>query len=349
MESVLSLMKYSALIRRNVIPDLLPLIPKTQKKRPYTTAKYLYSADSLYLVVVELGNATWRENVALQLVSLWALTNYNIVGLVHDGAIIARFDFSASSRFGFTFEYEEIRKSLERPKVPTGVLMDEYPIGKHVSNAVSWQDAFPDRPCQIYLTFLREYCRGPTYIHVPMDFNTVTSRNAIADLTAQIQGGIRYGVRGIVIHVGKAKAGVNVPAAYKRMYDVMLACMILATPQCKLLLENCAGSKSEMCAGFDLMNDFLALFPVKYRDRLGICIDTCHTYVSGALPNEYLAEWIRRGVVPCELVHFNDSKPAFGTCYDRHAEPGMGYIGYEMLREVANLCVANGIAMVGEW
>ena len=81
--------------------------------------------------------------------------------------------------------------------------------------------------------------------------------------------------------------------------------------------------------------------------RLRMCLDTCHVFAAGHKPLDYLkAALARKGLL--KLVHFNDSLDVCGSCKDRHAPIGGGKIGFEGMKELAELCSQHHIPMVIE-
>ena len=96
------------------------------------------------------------------------------------------------------------------------------------------------------------------------------------------------------------------------------------------VIENTAGQ------GSNLGNEFWQL---KYiidrvddKSRVGICLDTCHTYTAGYdIVNEYdkvFDEFEKEvGFKYLRGMHLNDSKKALGSHVDRHDSIGEGLIG----------------------
>ena len=96
------------------------------------------------------------------------------------------------------------------------------------------------------------------------------------------------------------------------------------------VIENTAGQGSNLGSEFwqlkyiiDRVND---------KSRVGVCLDTCHTYTAGYdIVNEYdkVFDEFDKGVGFNYLrgMHLNDSKKALGTHVDRHDSIGEGLIG----------------------
>jgi deoxyribonuclease-4 len=68
-------------------------------------------------------------------------------------------------------------------------------------------------------------------------------------------------------------------------------------------------------------------------DRVGLCLDTCHAHAAG---NELsgLVDRVMAITGRIDLVHGNDSRDAFDSGADRHANLGKGQCDPEGLAEV---------------
>ena len=106
--------------------------------------------------------------------------------------------------------------------------------------------------------------------------------------------------------------------------------------KCIILLETMAGKGTEI--GCNL--DEIAYIVKNVKNKIGVCIDTCHLNDSGVNINnfdEYLDEFDRQiGINKIKCVHVNDSKNEINTHKDRHENIGFGTIGFDALMKVIN-------------
>ena len=116
--------------------------------------------------------------------------------------------------------------------------------------------------------------------------------------------------------------------------------------QAKCLLENTAGQGS--CLGWRFEQLAAIIDGVKDPDRLGVCIDTCHTFAAGyplGTEKEYRATiGSLDKTVGLKLVrafHLNDSLKPLGSRVDRHAHIGRGQMGKEPFRLPARTTAAS--------
>ncbi|HIT49598.1 MAG TPA: deoxyribonuclease IV [Candidatus Pelethenecus faecipullorum] len=106
-----------------------------------------------------------------------------------------------------------------------------------------------------------------------------------------------------------------------------------------VLLECMAGKGSEIGRSFEEIAEIIA--KTKLKDKLGVCLDTCHVYSAGydivghldAVLEEFDAVI---GLDRLKAIHLNDSKMPFASNKDRHEKIGEGTIGKEAILKIIN-------------
>lgn len=106
-----------------------------------------------------------------------------------------------------------------------------------------------------------------------------------------------------------------------------------------VLLETMAGKGSEVGGKFEELRRIMEL--THRKEKLGICLDTCHVWDAGYdivnKLDEVLDEFDRViGISNLKAIHLNDSMNDLGSHKDRHAKIGQGKIGQEAL--IAVIC-----------
>ena len=98
------------------------------------------------------------------------------------------------------------------------------------------------------------------------------------------------------------------------------------------VIENTSGQGSNV--GFNFWQLAAIIDQVKDKERVGVCIDTCHAFTAGydlADAVHYAAVWEEFdktiGFKYLKAIHLNDSKKALGTRVDRHESIGKGFLG----------------------
>lgn len=103
------------------------------------------------------------------------------------------------------------------------------------------------------------------------------------------------------------------------------------------VIENTAGQGSNI--GFAFWQIKRIIDGVKDKSRVGVCIDTCHTYTAGYdLKNAYETVWEEFdneiGFSYLRAIHLNDSKKELGSRVDRHDSIGKGFLGMEFFKNI---------------
>lgn len=107
------------------------------------------------------------------------------------------------------------------------------------------------------------------------------------------------------------------------------------------VLESTAGQGSNLGHRFEHLAHIIS--KVEDRTRIGVCIDTCHTYSAGydlADEEGYRKTWEEFdniiGSDYLKAIHLNDDLRKLGSRIDRHAEIGKGTLGIEFFRRLVN-------------
>ncbi|MBQ8975138.1 MAG: deoxyribonuclease IV [Oscillospiraceae bacterium] len=116
--------------------------------------------------------------------------------------------------------------------------------------------------------------------------------------------------------------------------------MILTPEQSTtVLLETMSGKGSEVGSRFEELAEIISR--VELKDKMGVCLDTCHVYDAGYdIVNDLdgvLEEFDRViGLDRLKAVHVNDSKNPFSSHKDRHEKIGQGSLGTDAIARVIN-------------
>ena len=183
---------------------------------------------------------------------------------------------------------------------------------------------------------------GPNFAHATYLINLASEeprlrQRSIQNLSACAAWADRVGLSGIVVHVGSGRgqpvedAEVQVAAALEQVLGNGTTSTIL--------LENSAGSGDLLGSRFAQIGGVLDRLG---RDaRLGLCMDTAHTFASGYDLRvddgiQRALEEISRhlGIERLRLIHANDSKVGLGSAVDRHENIGRGMLGEEAFRRM---------------
>lgn len=106
-----------------------------------------------------------------------------------------------------------------------------------------------------------------------------------------------------------------------------------------VLLETMAGKGTEVGRSFEELADIIER--VERKDRIGVCLDTCHVYDGGYdIVNDLdgVLESFDKviGLERLKAIHLNDDKNPMGSQKDRHEKIGKGTIGLEAFERIIN-------------
>ena len=116
---------------------------------------------------------------------------------------------------------------------------------------------------------------------------------------------------------------------------------IANTSGVKLVLENTAGQGSNL--GYDFAQLAYVIGKISNKDRIGVCIDTCHAFAAGydlrsrQAYERTMSEFDRAiGYKFLSGMHLNDTKNELGVRKDRHESLGRGFLGLTAFENIMN-------------
>ena len=167
------------------------------------------------------------------------------------------------------------------------------------------------------------------------------------NLRWEMENSFKLGFRGVVVHCGKS-VGCPQEEALERMYQNILSVLPYTSSKCPIMIETSAGQGTELLYKVDDYIEFYDRFTDIEKDKIKLCIDTCHVFAAGNDPYEFLLKVEEVHPDSVQLIHFNDSKHKRGERKDRHAFPGAGFIGKEILKQVEEWANDNDVPLIIE-
>jgi deoxyribonuclease-4 len=214
-------------------------------------------------------------------------------------------------------------------------------IGAHVDNADPAAEA-RDRDAAVLQFFLGDpqSWKAPTvtsvdtggvpfFVHSPYVVNVASTNNKIRIPSRKIldqhaTAAAGFGAQGLIVHGGHVTKGegpeigiANWVKTFERMERPL-----------PILIENTAGGDHAMARRFDVLAQLWDA--IGHFDNVGFCLDTCHAHAGG----EDLVDVVDRAKAitgRIDLVHANDSRDAFDSGADRHANFGSGQIDPDVI------------------
>lgn len=109
----------------------------------------------------------------------------------------------------------------------------------------------------------------------------------------------------------------------------------------KSMLETTAGQGTALGYTFEQLRKIIDM--VEDKDRMSVCIDTCHIFAAGynIKDSKEYKKVIKEfddiiGLNRLHCIHMNDSKKELGSRIDRHEHIGKGFIGLEGFKNIMN-------------
>lgn len=173
-------------------------------------------------------------------------------------------------------------------------------------------------------------------VHAPYIVNLANNKDpdkynfSINFLKEEVNRCEKLGIKYLVLHPG-SHVGLGVDIGIKNIVDALN--IILEDSAVTILLETMAGKGSEIGSNFKEIKRIIT--GVKNKDRIGVCMDTCHMNDAGYdVSNfdqllDYFDDIVGLDYVKC--IHVNDSKNEKNSHKDRHENIGCGTIGFDNL------------------
>jgi len=121
----------------------------------------------------------------------------------------------------------------------------------------------------------------------------------------------------------------------------------------KIVIENMAGHGNLIGSDLQDIRDVIDL--IDDKSRVGVCIDTCHSFAAGydiSSEEKFVEFWnLFEKTIGWEFlsaIHLNDSKAPLGANRDLHQKLGYGFLGLEAFRVVANFEKLQNVPIILE-
>lgn len=156
-------------------------------------------------------------------------------------------------------------------------------------------------------------------------------RKSLNTIRATVRAACAIEADGVVFHVG-SHLGTGFDAGLERCVPALREVLELCSDTTWLLLENSAGAGGTIGRSVDELAALLDA--LDHHPRLGICLDSCHLFVSGIDVGDpdtvagALADVDARiGLDRLRALHVNDAAAPLGSNRDRHANVLEGELG----------------------
>lgn len=172
-------------------------------------------------------------------------------------------------------------------------------------------------------------------VHGPYTVNIASTNNRIRIpsrkiLQQQVDLAAKIGARALVIHGGHLGSGDDLAVGFDNWRKAVDGTDLLLP----VLIENTAGGSGAVARTLESIDRlWTAITGAEGAEKIGFCLDTCHFHAAG-VPLDGLVGKVKAITGRIDLVHANDSRDAFGSGADRHADLGTGFVDPDGLVQV---------------
>jgi deoxyribonuclease-4 len=197
--------------------------------------------------------------------------------------------------------------------------------------------AFDPKDIEKFQKIRKENNFGPLLAHAPYTMNLGGTKDEVYEFARKVikedvERMNSIGIEYICFHPG-SHVGGGIDFGIERIIKGLNEA-ITGEENITILLETMSGKGSEI--GFDFEHLKRIIDGVVHKERMGVCLDTCHIFSAGYdivnKLDEVLDEFDKIvGLDKLKAIHFNDSLTDFAQKKDRHEVIGDGKIGLEAL------------------
>ncbi len=187
---------------------------------------------------------------------------------------------------------------------------------------------------------MEQHAFGPLLAHAPYTLNPASDKEHVREFAEMAMREDLIRMEHLPsnyynFHPG-SHVGQGVELGLTRIID-LLNDVLGEAKTTRVLLETMAGKGTEIGGTFEELSHILS--SVRYPEKMGVCLDTCHIHEAGYdIVNDLdgvLEEFDRLiGLDKLYAIHLNDSKNPMGARKDRHEKIGAGELGLETVRRV---------------
>lgn len=173
------------------------------------------------------------------------------------------------------------------------------------------------------------------YVHAPYVLNVATTNNRIRIPSRKLLGqhaaaAAAIGAKGLIVHGGHVTGEDDPSIGVDNWRKVFAQAAETGGFPLPILIENTAGGTKAMARRLDRIAQ---LWDAIGEYEPGFCLDTCHAHAGGE-DLTGIVDRVKAITGRIDLVHANDSRDAFDSGADRHANFGSGLIDPDAIAAV---------------
>lgn len=200
--------------------------------------------------------------------------------------------------------------------------------------------AFDESDASALIALMQERAFAPIVTHAPYTLNPCAARPEVLDFARRALSEDLARLEFFPGALYNLHPGSHVGQGSAKGVALIAETLNLTTPEnlrTTVLLETMAGKGSEIGGTFEEIRAIIDL--LDQRERVGVCLDTCHVSDAGYDLSGDLDGVLTRfdkiiGLSRLKAIHLNDSMNPPGSRKDRHQKIGLGTLGAETFRRI---------------
>lgn len=200
--------------------------------------------------------------------------------------------------------------------------------------------AFDESDASALIALMQERAFAPIVTHAPYTLNPCAARPEVLDFARRALSEDLARLEFFPGALYNLHPGSHVGQGSAKGVALIAETLNLTTPKnlrTTVLLETMAGKGSEIGGTFEEIRAIIDL--LDQRERVGVCLDTCHVSDAGYDLSGDLDGVLTRfdkiiGLSRLKAIHLNDSMNPPGSRKDRHQKIGLGTLGAKTFRRI---------------
>ncbi len=199
---------------------------------------------------------------------------------------------------------------------------------------------FDQKEADDWNSYMQEHQFGEVLAHAPYTLNMASSKEEVRDFayrafSEDLERLSQLPCTLYNFHPG-SHTGDGVQTGVSRITEILNK-TLFKEQKVIVLLETMAGKGTEIGRSFEEIAEIIA--KTQLNEKLGVCLDTCHTYCAGYDIKNNLDDVLEEfdkiiGLNRLKALHLNDTKNDYQTNKDRHEILGNGFLGIETFVEI---------------
>lgn len=210
------------------------------------------------------------------------------------------------------------------------------------------------KDAQALQILIKEHSFGKIVAHAPYTLNPCSDKPEVREFAWRVFGEDLERMEAIPDNFYNFHPGSHVGQGSKIGIDYitdMLNTHIKPEQNTIVLLETMSGKGSEIGGDFTELRRIID--GIHWKNKIGICLDTCHVWDAGYDIVNHLDDVVEEfdhiiGLEYLKALHVNDSQNALGSKKDRHAKIGEGLIGIHAFRNIIKHPYLSKLPMILE-